>query len=178
MTLKKSISLLTFISIVFVTLGCAVSSKNSFESKYQATTSTQNATEIDGVYTFVSDIMEIKDTQTRNEIKTQNEWSGLWIFSNGHFSQNLTRIERQQWTPSHFPTSPQELGFDSVAGRYSLKAGRVILEISQSLYPGRANAIDAFSYTLEGQLLTLSQETYPTREYSGYTRRVLKLRKI
>lgn len=177
MTFKKYLTLVIFVALLLLWLGCSAIGKNSVASKNETTLKINSATEIDGVYAVVSDVLTIEDGETRNEIKSPKEWSGLWIFSNAYFSGTLMKIERPDWTPSHFPTSPNELGFESFAGPYSLHDGKIALQLSQSLYPGRVNEREVFSYTVNGPLLTLSQETGPSREYSGHSRWVITLKK-
>lgn len=133
---------------------------------------------LNGVYELVSDTTTVTaPAQSVSQI-TSNEWKGLWFFQNGYFSQTLTKKERPEWTPLHFPTDARGTGFDGAAGTYSVEGETVELEYRLAFYPGRAYALDVMSYRLEGDTLTLTKELSPHREDLSEGQRVIVLRRI
>jgi len=133
---------------------------------------------LDGTYEFVSDVTDLSTPETKREERTSKEWSGVWLFRDGHFSQTLAKRQRLDWTPSHFPDDPRKLGFDAASGRYKLEGNTVQLDYDLTFYPGKAGRREILTYHFDGNTLTLTQELTLSRESAATGQRTLVLRKV
>lgn len=88
--------------------------------------STDDPAKLDGVYEFVSETtVLVKPKEVVNK-RAAPEWVGLWQLRNGHYSRVLMKSRRDEFfDPKNFA----DLGFESFAGPYELKAGSVMLII-------------------------------------------------
>ena len=174
--------LLTFVAI-FLT-SCASQYNGQALPKEVPETSQQSAVKssapmLDGIYEFVSDSTNITSPEPRNERIATPQWQGLWIFHSGYFSQTLMKNDRKEWTPAHFPDDARKVGFDGTAGGYSVvDRETIMLRCRLSFYPGRINEDRTLKYQFENDVLTLTEELIPGREYVAAGRRVIVLRKV
>lgn len=136
-------------------------------------------TEVEGVYEFVSETISLIEPINSIEKRTNKEWKGLWIFKEGYFSRNMMKIDRSNWTPSHFPSNHIELGFDAVSGKFQINEDKKIeLNKNIMLYP-RNNLTDEFySYEFNFNQLILTQELLPNRHTTSKGKKVIVLQKI
>lgn len=133
---------------------------------------------LEGVYRFESETVTLTDPEQATTRLTTSEWKGLWIFYGGHFSQTMMKIDRTEWTPSHFPNEPQKVGFDGSSGTYSIKGGTIELNYLLSFYPGKIARTETFKYQTEGDRFIFTEELHPGREYKASGERVIILSKL
>ena len=168
--------------LIFVAMfltSCASQYNGQALKKQQPTTqSSQESSTVDGIYEFVSDSTNITSPEPRTERIANPQWQGLWIFHNGYFSQTLMKNDRTEWTPAHFPDDARKVGFDGVAGRYTVDGDAMKLHYRLSFYPGRANEDRTLKYRFENDELILTEELIPGREYIAAGQRVTVLRRV
>jgi len=130
---------------------------------------------LEGVYEFVSETTILTKPKPLIERRLASEWSGFWLFQNGHFSQTLMKKRRSY---SLFPPTQHELKYESSAGSYSLEGNTVLLTRTLSLHPFGVGRSTTFEYRIEEGTLTLTETMYPYKEDLSEGQRVTVLRRI
>jgi hypothetical protein len=136
------------------------------------------ASVFDGTYQFVSEVTDLTAPKKRHDERRSQEWDGTWLFRAGYFSQTYAKRQRLEWTPSHFPDDPRDLGFDAAFGKYKLQGDTIQLDYDLTFYPGKAGRREILKYHFEGNTLTLTQELLPSRESAATGQRIVVLRKV
>jgi len=154
-----------------------MSNKAQKETQLSKPASGEQDQKLEGAYEFISEDLTATEPTERNERRTADEWTGIWIFESGRFSQTLMKKRRLAWF-SGLPKEPSELGFDSTAGTYHISGNAIELKYTASLYPNEVGKPVTMEYSLDRDTLTLTEMLYPTKEGLTKGRRVTVLRKV
>jgi len=130
---------------------------------------------VEGAYEFVSETVMITSPNKGTEKRTSDEWTGLWFFQHGRFSETLMKKKRS-WPP--FPTNEQDLGYESSAGTYDYNNDTLVLRHELSLNPFSGGRNSVFDCRIEGETLTLTETKMPYMESLTEGKRILILRKL
>jgi len=131
---------------------------------------------LDGAYEFVSETLIITTPEQSTERRISDEWAGLWLLHNGHFSQTMMKKRRLNWISS-FPSEPDELGFYSIAGTYKVIGNTLELKVSVSFYPQNTGRPMRLEYQSNEDILTLTETLYSTKESLSKGQRITVLQR-
>jgi len=137
--------------------------------------SQSTAQPLDGGYEFVSETTILTKPKPLIERRLASEWSGLWFFKSGRFSQTLMKKRRSY---SLFPPTQHELKYESSAGAYNLDGNTVLLTRTLSLHPFGVGRSTTFDYRIEEGTLTLIETMHPYKEDLSEGQRITVLRRI
>jgi len=132
---------------------------------------------LEGAYEFVSETTALTKPKKLTEQHSSSQWVGLWLFTDGHFSQTLMKRERRFWIP-RFPRNPEELGYRSVAGTFKIEGRTLNLIPRLRLSPYYIDQPWLLGYRLEGETLTLTETLHPNPHNDSEGQRTIVLRRI
>lgn len=132
---------------------------------------------IEGVYTFVSETLSIKEPKERLEQYDSSQWEGLWLFQQSFFSETLMKKERSIYDRGK-KKSPRETGFIARAGKYKIDGNRVELVEDISVFPGSVKRPRTFRYEFNEDRLILVEDLQPHVESLAQGTCTIVLRRI
>lgn len=123
----------------------------------------KSSIQLEGVYKLISYKIIFVKPSNYSENFSYPEWTGIWILKKGKFSMNLMKSKRSMWI-SEFPKTPQELGFDSMAGSYKIKGNTIQFIKELSLSPQWVSYSEFYTFEAEKNLLILRKKLNPYPE--------------
>lgn len=130
---------------------------------------------LEGAYEFVSEVLELTKPKVTTERLSPPEWTGLWLFEGGRFSQTMMKKGRGYLA---YPRSHAAIGYESSAGTYVTKDKVVRLERDLSLHPLSVGRPITFEYRFEADTLILVETMHPYTENIAEGKRTIVLRRI
>lgn len=90
---------------------------------------------VDGSFRFVSETISPKNPGAKRIVRKAPDWEGIFIFQEGVFSIALVDQSRPDDWHTRFPQNADELGYQSVSGKYELKGNKLFLKPEIALSP-------------------------------------------
>jgi Lipocalin-like domain len=175
----KSIWALSTLCVILVSSilsGCS-SHDQALATPGQRNSNQTDSSHLEGAYEFISETLTITEPEQRTEELTSNEWAGLWLFKDGHFSEMIMKRPHSEVDRS-LTQGPREYGFEGYAGTYKVEGSNVELKNDLSIYPLAVNDTRILQFRLEGNKLTLTEGLTPNRESQARGNRITVLRRI
>jgi len=119
---------------------------------------------IGGVYRFVSETTTLKGRDAKTISLKPPEWSGMFLFVDGHFSISLEDQKRKDVWIGDFPKDLQELGYESFGGAFDLSGSTLTLKINTTLNPFLYQQTRTYTFVISGKKLTLKRILRPYTE--------------
>jgi hypothetical protein len=117
--------------------------------------------QLEGVYEFVSESLELTKPQRLSSQSKPSEWVGIWQFQKGFYTRIKMKMGRGE---ESFPLKFENLGFEAFAGTYEVNGATIYFTRDYAIHPldvGRRLKVD---YQLDGDRLTLTQTLTPILE--------------
>lgn len=113
---------------------------------------------LDGVYEFVSESTVLTAPKRSVQERISAQWSGVWQFQSGHYTQVLMKRRRDNFFNSK---TLGDLGFESSAGSYEIQEENILLRRRYSFNPLNVDGFVLMAYRTDGNTLTLTQTLHP-----------------
>ncbi|MFL6230981.1 MAG: hypothetical protein ACJ741_19570 [Pyrinomonadaceae bacterium] len=118
--------------------------------------------ELEGVYEFVSEKVELTKPKKVSGGRAESDWAGIWQFQKGHFTHVMMKRVREQFFDS---TKLEDLGFESSAGTYEISGGGTVwLRYDIAFHPFDVGRPVAMRYQHKGDTITLTETLTPHME--------------
>lgn len=131
---------------------------------------------IEGAYELISDNLTVGTLDKKVIARDRRDWSGIWIFRDGFYSQTTMKKGRSAWV-SRFPRDGRELGYLSCAGSYTIDGKYLILRETLSLFPESTNRPGHYEYRIDGDTVTLRESWEASVERTMPGERIIVLKK-
>jgi hypothetical protein len=166
------------VSLSVFSLGGCSSNGQILASLEQKNSIEMHSPQLEGTYELVSETLTLSEPEQLTEERVSNEWAGLWLFNDGHFSET-TMKKPHSIIGRNLTQGPREYGFEGTAGAYQVEGSNIELSIDLSIYPLAVNKTRVLQFRIENSNTLILTETFiPGRESKAKGQRVTILRRV